>query len=151
MTARPTPPPVVPRTGEARDNDLRAMLRDREREMRDVLQQRIRHVPCCRPGEGLDDTDHAEAEIQGHLEVTLIQLKGDSLRRVREALVRLDAGEYGYCVDCESEIPAPRLRAMPFAVRCTICERLHEQYAARERRSGTSQPFPFMVAGRAGP
>ncbi len=49
------------------------------------------------------------------------------LRRVTSALVRMDAGEYGICIDCGAEIPDARLEANPFAERCVECEERHEQ------------------------
>ena len=110
------------------------MLRDREREMQGALRRRVRPVLAAGRGDGLDETEWIEADVQEHIEVTLIQMKGEALARVREALVRLDAGEYGYCVECAGEISEQRLRALPFAVRCTACEELHERGAARERR-----------------
>jgi RNA polymerase-binding transcription factor DksA len=64
-------------------------------------------------------------------------------------LVRLDAGKYGVCFECEDEISERRLRALPFAVRCQACEerREQEQGAARQvsqRRSSLS-PLSEMV------
>ena len=132
---------------QARRRDLRAMLHDRQREMEDVLRQRVRHLPSDRPTEGIDETEHAEADIQEHIEVALIQLKGETLRRVQEALVRLDAGEYGYCAECGGEIAERRLRALPFAVRCTACEESHEQQTARERRFASPQGFSLIFNG----
>ena len=136
--------------GNARQRDLQAMLRERERELQNVLQRRVRGLPSDAPSDGRDETEHAEADIQEHIEVALIQMKGDTLRRIREALVHLDAGEYGYCTECEGEISEMRLRALPFAVRCTACETLHEQHAARERRLGSSHGFPLVFADRVG-
>ena len=126
------------------------MLHDRQREMEHVLQHRVLHLPLDRTAGGLDETEHAEADIQEHIEVALIQMKGDTLRRVREALVRLDAGEYGYCAECGGEIARKRLEALPFAVRCTACEESHEQQAARERRSASPQGFSLIFTGSAG-
>lgn len=127
------------------------MLRDRQREMRNVLENRVRVRPSDGPAEGLDETEHAEADIQEHIEIALIQLKGDTLKRVREALLRLDAGEYGDCADCGGEIAEQRLRALPFAVRCRACEELHEQHTARERRLASPQGFTLIFSGSAGP
>jgi DnaK suppressor protein len=42
-------------------------------------------------------------------------MRADTLARVDEALVRLDAGKYGSCVECDGEISERRLRALPFA------------------------------------
>jgi DnaK suppressor protein len=151
MTRTPRPSPARSAARQVRQRDLHAMLQDREREMQSVLQQRVRQMPSDGPAEGLDETEHAEADYQEHIEVALIQMKGETLQRVREALVRLDAGEYGYCAECGGEIKAQRLRALPFAVRCTACEDLHEQHATRERRSASPQGFSLIFTGKAGP
>jgi DnaK suppressor protein len=127
------------------------MLQDRQREMQSLLQHRVRRLPSDRPVDGLDETEHAEADIQEHIEVALIQMKGETLQRVREALVRLDAGEYGDCAECGGEIAEQRLRALPFAVRCRACEESHEQQAARERRLASPQGFSLIFTGNAGP
>ena len=136
---------------QARQRDLQAMLHDRRREMQSVLQRRVRRLPSDGPAEGLDETEHAEADIQEHIEVALIQMKGQTLGRVREALARLDAGEYGYCAECGGEITERRLRALPFAVRCTACEEAHEQQAARERRFASPQGLSLILSGNTGP
>jgi DnaK suppressor protein len=135
----------------SRHRDLRAMLLDRQRELESVLEQRVRHLPSDRPTGGLDETEHAEADYQEHIEVALIQMKSETLQRVREALLRLDAGEYGDCADCGGEIAEQRLRALPFAVRCRACEELHEHHAARERRLALPQGFSLIFTGNAGP
>lgn len=133
-----------------RQRELQAMLHDRQREMQHVLQHRVLHLPSDRMAGGLDETEHAEADIQEHIEVALIQMKGETLRRVQEALVRLDAGEYGYCGECGGEIAERRLRALPFAVRCTACEESHEQQTARERRCASPQGFSLSFTGATG-
>jgi DnaK suppressor protein len=135
----------------SRHRDLRTMLLDRQRELESVLEQRVRHLPSDRPTGGLDETEHAEADYQEHIEVALIQMKSETLQRVREALLRLDAGEYGDCADCGGEIAEQRLRALPFAVRCRACEELHEHHAARERRLASPQGFSLIFTGNAGP
>lgn len=135
----------------SRHRDLRAMLLDRQRELESVLEQRVRHLPSDRPTGGLDETEHAEADYQEHIEVALIQMKSETLQRVRQALVRLDAGEYGDCAECGGEIAEPRLRALPFAVRCRACEEAHEQHVARERRLASPQGFSLIFTGNAGP
>ncbi|MEM0922854.1 MAG: TraR/DksA family transcriptional regulator [Pseudomonadota bacterium] len=43
------------------------------------------------------------------------------LRRIDEALHRIEAGEYGLCHSCGEEIPAARLRVVPEAQVCTGC------------------------------
>jgi DnaK suppressor protein len=141
-TPRTTGPAASAR--QARHRDLQAMLHDRQRDMQDVLQRRVRQSPSDRLRGGLDEPEHAEEDIQEHIEIALIHMKEDTLRRVREALVRLDAGEYGYCSECDGEISERRLRALPFAVRCAACEASHERHAALERRYGSPQGFRLV-------
>ena len=43
------------------------------------------------------------------------------LVRIDQAEQRLRDGEYGYCVDCDEEIPDGRLAIDPMAERCVNC------------------------------
>jgi DnaK suppressor protein len=123
--------------------ELREMLNERQRELQAVLQRRFRQDPLQERA-GQDEPERAESDIQEHVDVALTQMKGDTLQRVREALARLDAGEYGRCAECDAEITNGRLRALPFAVRCTICEDLHERANARQRPFGLMFGFAVM-------
>jgi DnaK suppressor protein len=125
---------------------MQTMLHDHQREMQHELRRRIGQAPSDRSGDGLDEGEQAEAGIQAHIEVALIQMREGTLQRIREALVRLDGGEYGYCAEREGEIAAKRLRALPFAIRCTACEESHEQREARERRTGLPHGFGSFFA-----
>ena len=53
----------------------------------------------------------------------------------RIALARLDSGEYGTCADCGDAIPAARLAAQPFAVRCIACQERRERATGLHRTS----------------
>lgn len=44
-----------------------------------------------------------------------------TIGEIDEALARIDAGTYGRCVACGSEIPEERLELRPFAGRCVNC------------------------------
>ena len=44
-----------------------------------------------------------------------------SVRQIRDALDRLDAGTYGSCEHCGEEIGMPRLQVLPQASRCLKC------------------------------
>jgi RNA polymerase-binding transcription factor len=131
-----------------RTAQLRAMLDERRREMQDEVRSRIRDERADRPKEGRDDFERSDAETQGDIELALLQMRAETLTRVDEALVRLDAGKYGLCCECDSEISKGRLRALPFAVRCRACEERHEQGRARQRtqQRGTLSLFPDMVS-----
>ncbi|HYF57648.1 MAG TPA: TraR/DksA C4-type zinc finger protein [Burkholderiaceae bacterium] len=48
-------------------------------------------------------------------------------QEAQAALARLEAGDYGTCVDCGEEIPSARLEARPFAARCIACQERAER------------------------
>ena len=64
-------------------------------------------------GTNLADADREEASIE---------ILHAQQERVREALERVDAGTYGRCVDCGSDLPGERLEARPEAARCVDCQ-----------------------------
>ena len=105
-----------------RNAELRQMLIERRRELQDDVRSRIRGGRADRPNDVRDDLEMSDADIQGDIEFELLQMRSETLSRIDEALVRLDAGKYGSCFACDREIARRRLRALPFAVRCQECE-----------------------------
>jgi len=113
---------------------LREILTDRRRELHSEVQNRIRDGLTDQLIDVRDDVDAADAGIQSDIDAALLQMRAETLTRINEALFLLDAGQYGSCVECEGEIAARRLRALPFAVRCQACEETYETKQGRERQ-----------------
>jgi RNA polymerase-binding transcription factor len=44
------------------------------------------------------------------------------LRFIQEAIKALDRGQYGECVRCEKDIDEKRLKAVPWATTCVLCQ-----------------------------
>lgn len=128
----------------ARYEELRTMLLERQREILNEVQGKIRDVRAEgseKPHEVLDPGETSEVDIQEDIEFALIQMKAETLNKINEALSRLEEGTYGRCFECGEEIAQPRLRALPFAVRCKDCEEAREMAQQRERiqaRRGSS-------------
>ena len=121
-------------TESVRNAELRRMLTTRRRELRREVQNRIREGRADRPHDARDDVDLSDADVQGDIELALIQMRAETLSRIDAALVRLDAGEYGSCADCKGEVAKRRLQALPFAVRCQPCEERRERAQGRVRQ-----------------
>jgi DnaK suppressor protein len=113
---------------------LREILRDRRRELHNDVQNRIHGGRIDRPTDVRDDLEAADADIQGDIDIALLQMRAETLTRINEALFLLDAGQYGSCVECEGEISERRLRALPFAVRCQACQEARETKQRDERQ-----------------
>jgi DnaK suppressor protein len=119
---------------QTRSARLLQQLTDRRRELEDDVRQRIRDGRQDRASDVVtDEAEHSDAHSSEDVGFALLQMKTETLRRIDEALTRLGAGEYGSCVSCDEDISASRLRALPFAVRCTGCEELREQGMAAPR------------------
>lgn len=50
------------------------------------------------------------------------QLDNLQLKLVEAALARVDAGDYGVCIDCGDPISSGRLKAIPWTNRCIACQ-----------------------------
>ena len=123
-------------TTEHRYDELKRILEERRREMLSEVHERMRDVRTEGGGATMqgviDAVENSEADIQDEIEFALIQMKSETLSKIDEALQRLEVGAYGNCFECGNEIAEQRLRALPFAVRCRMCEEVRER-AARER------------------
>jgi DnaK suppressor protein len=62
----------------------------------------------------------------------LVSISAATVQSIETALRRLRAGTYGRCIDCDEEISAARLSALPFAEVCVDCQ------ARRDEVNGTS-------------
>ena len=62
----------------------------------------------------------------------LVSISAATVQSIETALRRLRAGTYGRCIDCDEEISAARLSALPFAEVCVDCQ------ARRDEANGTS-------------
>lgn len=62
-----------------------------------------------------DYLDNLEASFQENNELLL--------RKIEEAIARLDGGEYQRCAQCGEKIPKARLLALPYATTCLGCAR----------------------------
>jgi DnaK suppressor protein len=122
---------------KSRYEDLKQMLEERKRQMLSQVHEKIRDVRSenvsGKVNNVLDPGESSEAGIQEDIEFALIQMKAETLNKINEALARLEEGAYGNCFECGEEISQPRLRALPFAVRCIECEEARENAQKRER------------------
>jgi DnaK suppressor protein len=117
-----------------RNAQLKQLLTDRRQELQSDLLRRIRDGRSDPKPTGGDALEISDANTSDDVEFALLQMKAETLRRVDEALSRLEAGEYGYCVQCEVEISETRLRAVPFSTRCRLCQEGRELGETQARR-----------------
>ncbi len=74
-----------------------------------------------------DEMDEVQASTARDLAIANLDRSARRLRRIDDALRRLETGEYGRCVNCEEEIGSKRLRAVPWAEFCLKCQEMADQ------------------------
>jgi DnaK suppressor protein len=73
-----------------------------------------------------DETDLAASEINQNLVFKLRDRERLLLQKIDEALVRMDEGSFGTCMDCEEPIEPKRLEARPVSTLCIACKEREE-------------------------
>jgi len=138
---------TTPAPHASRQEELKRALEDRRRSIDDSVRGQLSMVRAEGAGATtvgvLDDGEVADVDVQEDIELALIQIKQETIERIDAALARLEAGQYGCCVECGDEISEARLRALPFAVRCVECEETRE--AADRRRQALERRAPLFL------
>lgn len=80
-----------------------------------------------------DWTDRASSEEEHTLELRVRDRERKLLKKIREALQRIDDGNYGWCAETGEPIGLPRLLARPTATLCLDAQERREQ---RKRQFG---------------
>jgi len=79
-----------------------------------------------------DPTDQAVAELDNNF---LLRLRGREqklLKKIDEAIARIDGGTYGVCESCGGSISAKRLEARPVTTLCIECKTQQEEEEKRQ-------------------
>lgn len=80
-----------------------------------------------------DPNDRASQETDMSLELRNRERERKLIKKIDEALARIDTEDYGYCESCGEEIGVQRLEARPTATLCIECKTLDE---IREKQMG---------------
>lgn len=64
----------------------------------------------------------AQVNTARDLEFAMDAHETDEQNQVMAALMRIENGTFGQCVDCGIQIPMARLQATPAAARCIACQ-----------------------------
>lgn len=73
-----------------------------------------------------DPNDRASQETDISLELRSRDRERKLIKKIDEALVKTESGDYGYCETCGVEIGVQRLEARPTATLCIDCKTLDE-------------------------
>jgi len=74
-----------------------------------------------------DPTDRASLESDRNFELRIRDRERKLIGKIREALQRIEDGEFGLCESCEEEIGIARLKARPVTTMCIDCKTEQER------------------------
>lgn len=74
-----------------------------------------------------DEGDRALRETSQTLELRTRDRQRKLLRKIEQALQRIDTGEYGYCEETGEPIGLARLEARPVATLCVTAQEAHDR------------------------
>lgn len=80
-----------------------------------------------------DPVDRASQEEEFNLELKTRERERKLIKKIDEALEKIQGGDYGFCLDCGAEIGIKRLEARPTATQCIECKTIAE---IREKQIG---------------
>lgn len=73
-----------------------------------------------------DVSDQATAETDQRFAMRIRERERNLIKKIDEALARMDARIYGLCESCGEDIPIPRLQARPVTTLCIECKTSQE-------------------------
>lgn len=83
----------------------------------------------------LDEGDWSVVDLSEDINLRQLSVHRDNLRKIDQALRKLQEGTYGICEECGDEISMERLRVMPFAIYCRDDQEKKEMMEALEKET----------------
>ncbi len=113
---------------DARYDELRAKLNHKKQE----LTERLSRISAnLRRGYEADSKERAKQLEDNEVVDALGNEARAEIAKISAALRRIDAGEFGKCVECGMPIDEGRLNAYPYANECIECAEFDERRRAR--------------------
>ena len=81
----------------------------------------------------MDSGDQALLDLEREMGISLQEKRNRERQMIDEALVSLEEGSYGVCVECGAEISEKRLVVMPFTRLRVACQEKIELFEKIER------------------
>jgi DnaK suppressor protein len=129
--------PYIPRRGEQymgkeQLDHFRQILNTWKRDLMQEVDRTVLHMKD-EAANFPDPNDRATQESEFSLELRTRDRERKLIRKIDEAIKRIEDGSYGYCVETGEEIGIKRLEARPVA---TLCVEAQERRERREKQYG---------------
>ncbi|MFH2057670.1 MAG: TraR/DksA C4-type zinc finger protein [Pseudomonadota bacterium] len=97
---------------------LNELLLQAEKTISEFMEQTTREI---------EHIDQASVGADQEFKLRIRTRENKLIKKVREALTRLEDGTYGICEYCGEDIPLKRLEARPVTAKCIACKEEEEK------------------------
>jgi DnaK suppressor protein len=87
----------------------------------------VRENLSVSPDDRYDEIDHAASDLEQSMLMRLKNREALYVRKIKDALKRIEAGTFGECQECGEDIELRRLEARPTATMCLSCKEDQER------------------------
>jgi len=117
------------RLGRRTAKEMEQFLKAKQAQLKEAVRTVLSERRSTEAGRTADVTVWATDTLNDEIQIALMDRHSRQLAQIDAALDRLARGRYGFCHDCEEFIGLPRLKALPFAHRCSACQTRAERKA----------------------
>ncbi|MBU1220194.1 TraR/DksA C4-type zinc finger protein [Myxococcota bacterium] len=108
-------------------DEIRADLTLRRNKLLEMVKNQLKSDISLDRNEMADENDLASSEYLLSFELRIRDREKYLLRKIEDALERLDTGDFGVCESCGEDIAVPRLKARPVTTMCIRCKEEQER------------------------
>jgi DnaK suppressor protein len=119
-------------------DSLKAVLQNKRSELARAIRSQSAQLSVCESEN--DVLDRMQSMSARDEAVTFLDTFTSTLAKVDAALMAIELGVYGICVECDEPISSRRLQAIPWALHCIRCQE------TLDRRNGMRAARPHWDA-----
>lgn len=108
-------------------DEIRADLTLRRNKLLEMVKNQLKSDISLDRNEMADENDLASSEYLLSFELRIRDREKYLLRKIEDALERIDTGDFGVCESCGEDIAVPRLKARPVTTMCIRCKEEQER------------------------
>ena len=112
--------------------EIKEILYQMKKEILQDLEDKLKSSDVSDQREIGDIFDDADLEQSREFNLLLSARDRNKIKQIESAMLRIEAGEFGNCEDCEDPIPIGRLKVLPFATLCVKCKSKQESNEAAQ-------------------
>lgn len=134
-TAKPKAVSKTPAVADALREIKRSLIIRREAIVKEAKEEIAKYIS----GENrqlvdtaLDDGDWAVVDISEDINLRMLAAHRKALHDIDESIRKIEEGSYGICEECGEEIGEKRLKVLPTATLCVVCQGNKERLEAIE-------------------